>query len=103
MTRIDLTATPGTERAVKGAAASLIDLGGPHSPVFHTLHARGPHAGQTAYEIDAEELDAVVPGFVNPVFSWPILRGESLAPGPVSPQPGGTGSGTWHATAALES
>jgi hypothetical protein len=47
VTRIDLTATPGTERAVKGASASLIDLGGPNSPIFHTLHARDPHLGQT--------------------------------------------------------
>jgi 3',5'-cyclic AMP phosphodiesterase CpdA len=60
VTRIDLTATPGTERAVQGASASLIDLGGPHSPVFHTLHARDPLAGRTAYEIDAAELDAVI-------------------------------------------
>jgi Icc protein len=60
VTRIDLTAAPGTERAVKGASASLIDLGGPHSPVFHTLHARDPHVGRTAYEIDARELDAVI-------------------------------------------
>ncbi|MET8149656.1 metallophosphoesterase family protein [Actinoplanes sp. NPDC049668] len=29
--RIDLTATPGTLRGVRGASASLIDLGGPHS------------------------------------------------------------------------
>lgn len=60
VTRIDLTATPGTERAVKGASASLIDLGGPHSPVCHTLHARDPLAGETAYEIDAAELSAVI-------------------------------------------
>lgn len=60
VTRIDLTATPGTERAVRGASASLVDLGGPHSPVFHTLHARDPRAGQTAYEVDAGELDAVI-------------------------------------------
>jgi Icc protein len=60
VTRIDLTATPGSERAVKGASASLIDLGGPHSPVFHTLHARDPQAGRTAYEIDAAELGAVI-------------------------------------------
>ncbi|XVU23883.1 metallophosphoesterase [Actinoplanes sp. CA-054009] len=60
VTRIDLTATPGTERAVKGASASLIDLGGPHSPVFHTMHARDPHTGHTAYEIDAHELDTVI-------------------------------------------
>lgn len=60
VTRIDLTATPGTERAVKGASASLVDLGGPHSPVFHTLHARDPQVGQTAYEVDAVELGTVI-------------------------------------------
>jgi Icc protein len=60
VTRIDLTATPGTERAVKGASASLVDLGGPHSPVFHTLHARDPQAGQTAYQVDATQLGAVI-------------------------------------------
>lgn len=60
VTRIDLTATPGTERAVKGASASLVDLGGPYSPVFHTLHARDPHVGQTAYEVDAMEMAAVI-------------------------------------------
>lgn len=60
VTRIDLTAPPGTERAVKGASASLVDLGGPHSPVCHTLHARDPQLGDTAYELDAGELDAVI-------------------------------------------
>ena len=60
VTRIDLTATPGTERAVKGASASLVDLGGVHSPLFHTLHARDPHVGRTAYEVDAGELDAII-------------------------------------------
>jgi 3',5'-cyclic AMP phosphodiesterase CpdA len=60
--RIDLTATPGTERAVKGASASLIDLGAPHSPVCHTLHARDPRLGQTAHEIDAAGLDELIAG-----------------------------------------
>ncbi|MEU4689108.1 metallophosphoesterase [Actinoplanes sp. NPDC023714] len=60
VTRIDLTATPGTERAVKGASATLVDLGGPHSPTFHTLHARDPHTGETAYELDATELTSVI-------------------------------------------
>jgi Icc protein len=60
VTRIDLTATPGTERAVMGASASLIDLGGPNSPIVHTLHARDPHLGRTAYEIDGDELEAVI-------------------------------------------
>ncbi|GAA2658537.1 metallophosphoesterase [Paractinoplanes durhamensis] len=62
VTRIDLTATPGTERAVKGASASLVDLGGPHSPLFHTLHARDPYAGETAYEADATEMTAIIAG-----------------------------------------
>ncbi|WP_328475913.1 metallophosphoesterase [Actinoplanes sp. NBC_00393] len=60
VTRIDLTATPGAERAVHGASATLVDLGGPHSPVLHTLHARDPQAGRTAYDIDAAELAAVI-------------------------------------------
>ncbi|MEV0901847.1 metallophosphoesterase [Actinoplanes sp. NPDC049802] len=71
VTRIDLTATPGTERAVKGASASLIDLGGPHSPVCHTLHARDPHAGRTAYEIDAVELGSVIAELGPPAYSRP--------------------------------
>ena len=58
--RIDLTATPGTERAARGASASLIDLGGEHSPVCHTLHARDPHAGQTAHDLDTTQLDAII-------------------------------------------
>jgi Icc protein len=58
--RIDLTAAPGTERAARGASASLIDLGGEHSPVCHTLHARDPHAGQTAHDLDAAQLDALI-------------------------------------------
>ncbi|GAB1688880.1 metallophosphoesterase family protein [Krasilnikovia sp. M28-CT-15] len=60
VTRIDLTAAPGAMRAVKGASASLIELGGPHSPVLHTLHARDPLAGHTAFEADAEEMAAVI-------------------------------------------
>jgi Icc protein len=58
--RVDLTARAGTERAAKGASASLIDLGGPHSPLFHTMHARDPQVGDTAYEADEAELAAVI-------------------------------------------
>ncbi|WP_436533305.1 metallophosphoesterase [Actinoplanes sp. HUAS TT8] len=54
--RIDLTGTPGVDRFVKGASATLIDLGGPHSPVLHTLHARDPEMGRTAYEVDFREV-----------------------------------------------
>jgi Icc protein len=60
VSRIDLTAVPGTERAVRGASATVVDLGGPHSPLLHVLHARDPHAGQTVYELDAGQLAEVI-------------------------------------------
>jgi hypothetical protein len=52
--RIDLTTPPGTERAVRGASASLVELGGPASPMFHIFHARDPRAHETVYELDEE-------------------------------------------------
>ncbi|NEA61962.1 metallophosphoesterase [Streptomyces sp. SID12488] len=58
--RIDLTGPAGTERAVRGASATLVDLGSPHGPLFHTLHARDPRAGETVYEIDAARITDVV-------------------------------------------
>jgi Icc protein len=53
VTRIDLTAPRQLVRAVKGASATVVDLGGPFSPAFHVLHARDPEAGQQAYLVDA--------------------------------------------------
>lgn len=58
--RVDLTGPAGTERAVRGASATLVDLGSPYGPLFHTLHARDPRAGETVYEIDAERIADVV-------------------------------------------
>lgn len=52
LTRIDLTAPRGLVRAVRGAAATVVDLGGPHSPLFHVLHARDPSAGEQVYLAD---------------------------------------------------
>ncbi|MEV7322397.1 metallophosphoesterase [Streptomyces sp. NPDC093970] len=49
--RIDLSVAPG-ERAVRGASASLVELGGPSGPLCHTFHARDPRAHETVYEID---------------------------------------------------
>lgn len=46
VTRIDLTAPPGLVRAVRGASATVVDLGGPFSPSFHVMHARDPEAGR---------------------------------------------------------
>ncbi|MFF7471030.1 metallophosphoesterase [Streptomyces sp. NPDC008092] len=58
--RIDLAVAPGGERAVRGASASLVELGGPASPMFHTFHARDPRAHETVYEIDEAEVRAFV-------------------------------------------
>ncbi|MEU9333892.1 metallophosphoesterase [Streptomyces sp. NPDC048290] len=58
--RIDLTARPDTERAVRGAAASVIDIGGAAGPLFHTLHARDPRAHETVYELDEDQVLEVI-------------------------------------------
>ncbi|MFD3457401.1 metallophosphoesterase family protein [Streptomyces sp. NPDC058691] len=60
LSRIDLTAPPETERAVRGASATLVDLGGPYAPMFHVLHARDPRAGETVYELDRDQLRSVI-------------------------------------------
>jgi 3',5'-cyclic-AMP phosphodiesterase len=49
VTRIDLSAPSAIVRAVRGAAATLVDLGGPNSPLLHVLHARDPRAGEQVY------------------------------------------------------
>ncbi|MDH6550478.1 metallophosphoesterase [Streptomyces sp. SAI-041] len=58
--RIDLTTPYGTERAVRGASASLVELGGPASPMFHTFHARDPRAHETVYQLDEEQTRTVL-------------------------------------------
>ncbi|MFE9444979.1 metallophosphoesterase family protein [Streptomyces sp. NPDC006602] len=58
--RIDLTAAPGTERAVRGASASLVELGGPTGPLFHTFHARDPRAHETVWELGEEQVRTLV-------------------------------------------
>ncbi|WP_217236956.1 metallophosphoesterase [Streptomyces sp. AC555_RSS877] len=58
--RIDLTAPPGTERAVRGASASLVELGGPSGPLFHTFHARDPRAHETVWELGEEQVRSIV-------------------------------------------
>jgi len=52
VTRIDLTAPAGLERAVRGAGASLVELDGPRAPLCHTVHARDPRAGEQVYLVD---------------------------------------------------
>ncbi|MFD9430521.1 metallophosphoesterase [Streptomyces sp. NPDC060002] len=58
--RIDLATAPGTERAVRGASASLVELGGATGPMFHTLHARDPRAHETVYELDEERTRELI-------------------------------------------
>jgi 3',5'-cyclic-AMP phosphodiesterase len=58
--RIDLTTAPGTERAVRGASASLVELGGAAGPMFHTFHARDPRAHETVYELGEEQVRTFV-------------------------------------------
>ncbi|HEY3505021.1 MAG TPA: metallophosphoesterase [Actinocatenispora sp.] len=53
ITRIDRTAPPHLERAVLGASATVVDLGVPGGPMFHTLHARDSRAGTAVYLVDA--------------------------------------------------
>ncbi|MFD2077969.1 3',5'-cyclic AMP phosphodiesterase CpdA [Actinopolymorpha cephalotaxi] len=60
VTRIDFTAPPRWERAVVGAGATVVDLGGPASPLFHVLHARDPRAGEQVYLVDAVSGEDVV-------------------------------------------
>ena len=52
VSRIDLTAPSHVIRAVHGAGATIIDLGGPFSPSCHLLHARDEQAGQQMYVAD---------------------------------------------------
>lgn len=52
VSRIDLTAASRVVRGVRGAGASVVDLGGPFSPTFHVVHARDPLAGQQIYVAD---------------------------------------------------
>jgi hypothetical protein len=59
VSRVDLTAAPRTERAVRGASATLVQLGA-HGPLFRTLHARDLQAGETVYELDEQQLRSVI-------------------------------------------
>ena len=51
--RIDLTAPSRLDRAVRGAAATVVDLGGPAAPLFYMLHSRDPRVGEALYLADA--------------------------------------------------
>lgn len=52
VTRIDLTAPADVVRAVRGAGATVVELGGAFSPSFHVLHSRDLQVGQQVYVAD---------------------------------------------------
>ncbi|MBO1338039.1 metallophosphoesterase [Streptomyces sp. VRA16 Mangrove soil] len=60
LNRVDMTARPGTERAVHGPSASLISFDSPYGPLIHTLHARHPRMGQTFHEADEATMRRVI-------------------------------------------
>lgn len=54
VTRMDLTAPGHVMRAVHGASATVVQLGGVGSPMFHVLHARDSRANEQVYVVDPE-------------------------------------------------
>ncbi len=52
VTRGDLTTHGHLFRAVTGAGASIVELGGPCSPMIETVLARDPEAGREVYLVD---------------------------------------------------
>jgi Icc protein len=65
--RIDhLSGPKGTERATAGGGASLIDLTEPAAPLFATITARDPAAGQLAYEVTQAEIESDLTEFGMP-------------------------------------
>ena len=62
VSRIDLTAPARVVRAVLGAGATVVDLGGSFSPSFHVLQARDPGVGQQVYVADAVTLEDTTEG-----------------------------------------
>lgn len=44
---------------MRGAAATMVDLAGPQSLLFHVLHARDPRAGKQVYSADATSWEYV--------------------------------------------
>ncbi|HEY3686909.1 MAG TPA: metallophosphoesterase [Streptosporangiaceae bacterium] len=51
VTRVDLTTPPHLYRGVRGASATVVDLG-PGAPMFHTISARDPASGTQVFLVD---------------------------------------------------
>lgn len=54
--RIDSLALPHSERAVRGASATIIELGHPESPLSYVLSGHDPDVGEVAYEVSVVEI-----------------------------------------------
>jgi 3',5'-cyclic AMP phosphodiesterase CpdA len=52
VTRLDLTTRPHLWRGVKGASATVVELGTSGGPLFQAMQARDPHAGEPVYLVD---------------------------------------------------
>lgn len=61
--RIDMSAPPGVVRTLRGASASVVDLGVPGGPQFHTVQA-GETLGELSGEALAEVLRTLGPDLV---------------------------------------
>jgi len=73
----DVLTEPAPHDSVLAFHHPLVDLGGPDSPLFHTLHARDPYLGRTAYEIDGGELEAVIAGLGPVAYSTSRPAGQA--------------------------
>jgi Icc protein len=54
LNRVDVTVPKHLVRGVLGAGATVVDLGGPGTPMSHVLHAQDPAAGRQAYLYDMD-------------------------------------------------
>lgn len=54
VTRMDATAPGHVVRAVQGASATVVEVGGAFSPTFQVLQARDPRAGEQVYLADPQ-------------------------------------------------
>lgn len=78
VSRIDLTAPAPVERVVRGASATVLDLGGPGAPLLHLVHARDPQTGEQLGRQDAVE-PVVEPAMPDDAVALLALREQAAA------------------------
>lgn len=60
LTRIDLTSGPRAERVVRGASATVVELGRAGPALSYVVHARDQNAGLVVHEMAGEQLAAAI-------------------------------------------